>query len=47
MANKRSTYNLLLYVDVEFGEVPESKEITYAKLLYHVDVELSTYLNIK
>jgi len=38
---------LLLYVDVDFGEVPESKEITYAKLLYHVDVELSRYLNVK
>jgi hypothetical protein len=30
----------LLYVDVEFGEIPESKEITYAELLHHVEVEL-------
>jgi hypothetical protein len=30
----------LLYVDVEFGELPESKEMTYAELLHYVDVEL-------
>ena len=46
-ANKRSTHNLLLYADVESGELPESKEITYAKLLHNVDVELGRYLNVQ
>ena len=37
----------MFYVDVEFSELPESKEITYAELLYHVYDELGRYLNVK
>jgi hypothetical protein len=44
---QHEAYNLLLYVDTEFGELPESKEVACAKLLLHMDVELCRYPNVK